>query len=96
MAAARTVPFWREVWEEGSAHWMLQAGQYAYTADHRPLLGPSDVPGLVLNVGYSGHGIMASAGGSRLVVDCMLGRQPPEANPFRPQRAMVERPLDIL
>jgi sarcosine oxidase subunit beta len=93
---ARLSPIWESVWEEGSVYWLLQAGQYTYTADHRPLLGPSDIPGLVLNVGYSGHGIMASAGGSRLVVDAMLGRQPPEDNPFRPQREMVERPLDIL
>jgi glycine/D-amino acid oxidase-like deaminating enzyme len=75
---------------------VLQAGQYTYTPDHRPLLGPSDVPGLVLNVGYSGHGIMASTGGSRLVVDAMLGRVPLEANPFRPDRPMQKRPLDIL
>jgi len=93
---ARLSPLWESVWQDGSTNWMLQAGQYTYTADHRPLLGPSDVPGLVLNVGYSGHGIMASAGGSRLVVDTMLGRQGPASNPFRPQRAMVERPLDIL
>ena len=93
---ARLSPIWNSVWEDGTAYWLLQAGQYTYTADHRPLLGPSDVPGLVLNVGYSGHGIMASAGGSRLTVDVMLGRVAPESNPFRPQRTMVERPLDIL
>ena len=93
---ARLSPIWESVWQEGSLYWVLQAGQYTYTPDHRPLLGPSDVPGLVLNVGYSGHGIMAGAGGSRLVVDAMLGRIPPEANPFRPQRTMLERPFDIL
>ena len=93
---ARLSPIWESVWAEGSVDWFLQAGQYTYTADHRPLLGPSDVPGLALNVGYSGHGIMASGGGSRLVVDALLGRVPPAANPFRPQRPMVERPLDIL
>ena len=81
---------------KGDVTWMLQAGQYTYTADHRPLLGPSDVPGLVLNVGYSGHGIMASGAGGRIVVDALLGRLAPEDNPFRPQRTMVERPLDIL
>ena len=58
--------------------------------------GEEDIPGLVLNVGYSGHGIMASAGGSRLVIDTLLGRVRAEDNPFRPQRSMVERPLDIL
>jgi glycine/D-amino acid oxidase-like deaminating enzyme len=51
---------------------------------------------LVLNAGYSGHGIMASGGGSRIVVDAMLGRLAASDNPFRPQREMVERPLDIL
>ena len=93
---AQLSPIWETVWQEGTVNWILQAGQYTYTPDHRPLLGPSDVPGLVLNVGYSGHGIMASAGGSRMVVDTMLGRVAPEQNPFRPQRAMVERALDIL
>ena len=93
---AQLSPIWKSIWEDGAAYWLLQAGQYTYTADHRPLLGPSDVPGLVLNCGYSGHGIMASAGGSRLVVDAMLGKLAPDSNPFRPQRTMVERPHDIL
>jgi glycine/D-amino acid oxidase-like deaminating enzyme len=93
---ARLSPVWESLWNEGNLYWLLQAGQYTYTADHRPLLGPSEVSGLVLNVGYSGHGIMASTGGSRMVVDAMLGRLAPEANPFRPQRTMLERPLDIL
>lgn len=93
---ARLSPLWETAWEEGSVYWALQAGQYTYTADHRPLLGPSDVPGLVLNCGYSGHGIMAGAGGSRLAVEAMLGRVAAAANPFRPQRTMLERPLDIL
>jgi glycine/D-amino acid oxidase-like deaminating enzyme len=93
---SRLSPLWDAAWEEGTLTWFLQAGQYTYTADHRPLLGPSDVPGLVLNCGYSGHGIMTGAGGSRLAVDAMLGRVAADANPFRPQRTMVERPLDIL
>src|SRR6266849_6500314 len=75
---ARLSPIWDTVWQEGTLNWILQAGQYTYTPDHRPLLGPSDVSGLVLNAGYSGHGIMASGGGSRLVVDTMLGRVKPE------------------
>src|SRR5579859_7363251 len=93
---ANLSPVWESAWHEGTLNWFLVAGQYTYTADHRPLLGPSDVDGLVLNVGYSGHGIMTSAGGSRMVVDAMLGRLAAESNPFRPQREMVERPLDIL
>jgi sarcosine oxidase subunit beta len=95
---ARLSPLWESVWDAGSLDWVIQAGQYTYTADHRPLLGPSDVPGLVLNVGYSGHGIMASAGGSHLTVNAMLGRLPLTAtpNPFHPSRTLVERTLDIL
>jgi sarcosine oxidase subunit beta len=75
---------------------MLQGGQYDVTPDHRPLLGPTPVDGLFVNCGYSGHGIMASAGGSRLVVDLLTGRQDPATNPFRPDRPLVPRPLDIL
>ena len=95
-AVARISPFWRDVWERNTSQWFLRAGQYTYSPDHRPLLGPTEIGGLYINTGYSGHGIMASAGGSRMVVDTMLGRLPPEANPFRPQREMVERAMDIL
>jgi glycine/D-amino acid oxidase-like deaminating enzyme len=95
-ALARISPFWADVWERGGAPWLLQAGQYCYTPDHRPLLGPSAVPGLHLNTGYSGHGIMAGTGGSRLVIDLLLGRARLEENIFRPDRPMIERPLDIL
>ena len=31
-------PFWADVWERG-ANWLLQAGQYEYTPDHRPFVG---------------------------------------------------------
>jgi glycine/D-amino acid oxidase-like deaminating enzyme len=95
-ALAHLSPLWRDLWESGTLNWILQAGQYTYTADHRPLLGPSEAAGLFLNTGYSGHGIMASAAGSRLVVDTILGRVQPAENPFDPQRPMKERPLDIL
>jgi sarcosine oxidase subunit beta len=62
-SVARISPFWRDVWARQTAHWFLQAGQYDYTPDHRPFLGPTAIPGLYLNCGYSGHGIMASGGG---------------------------------
>jgi sarcosine oxidase, subunit beta len=95
-ALSRISPFWEQVWEDGTLYWTLHAGQYDYTPDHRPLLGPSGVEGVYLSTGYSGHGIMASAGASRLVVDAILGRLPPADNPFRPDRQMVERRFDIL
>jgi sarcosine oxidase subunit beta len=95
-AVARISPFWRDVWARGTANWFLQAGQYAYTPDHRPYLGPTAIPGLYLNCGYSGHGIMASGGGSRLVVDTITGALAPENNPFRFDRPMAHRAMDIL
>lgn len=94
--AARTCPFWTKVWEQGDDHWVLQAGQYTYTPDHRPYLGPTAIPGLHLNVGYSGHGVMASAAGGSRVVDLLLGRADPADNPFRWDRPTVERPLDVI
>ncbi|MFI5273303.1 MAG: NAD(P)/FAD-dependent oxidoreductase [Ktedonobacterales bacterium] len=95
-AVARISPFWRAVWERHTAHWFVIAGQYSYSPDHRPLLGATPVEGLYINCGYSGHGIMASAGGSRIVVDEMRGALANEANPFRLGRPLVERELDVL
>lgn len=95
-SVARISPFWRDVWARQTAPWFLQAGQYAYTPDHRPFLGPTEVQGLYLNCGYSGHGIMASGGGSRLVVDTITGKTQPDANPFRFDRPFAHRDMDVL
>lgn len=97
-ALAHVAPFWTDVWAGGapSVQWYLQAGQYEYTPDHRPYLGPAKVDGLYVNGGYSGHGVMAGAAGSRMVVDLVTGRADAVANPFRVDRPMHERELDIL
>ncbi len=97
-ALARVAPFWRDAWAGGapSVHWFLQAGQYEVTPDRRPYLGPVGPGGLHLNAGYSGHGIMAGAGGSRLVVDLLTGKADVAANPYRPDRRFVTREHDIL
>jgi len=97
-ALARVAPFWRDAWAGGAApfHWYLQAGQYEYTPDRRPYLGPIGPDGLYLNGGYSGHGIMAGAGGSRLVVDLLTGAADPAANAFAPDRRFTAREHDIL
>ena len=95
-ALARVAPFWKEVWETPGLQWWLQAGYYDYTPDRRPLLGPTAVPGLALNTGYSGHGIMGSGGGSRRVIDAITGRIEPRDNPLRPDRPMLERRFDVL
>ena len=93
-SVARISPFWRDVWARQTDHWFLQAGQYAYTPDHRPYLGPTALEGLYLNCGYSGHGIMASAGGSRLVVDT-ISVIAPGNNPFRFDRPLDHREIDV-
>jgi hypothetical protein len=84
------------VWERGSANWILQAGQYTITPDHRPLLGPTPVEGLYVNTGYSGHGVMGSAAGGRIVVDTLTGRLSPDQNPLRPIREFQHREIDRL
>ena len=97
-ALARVAPLWRDAWAGGASavHWYLQAGQYEVTPDRRPYLGRIGPDGLYLNGGYSGHGVMAGAGGSRLVVDLLTGVGDADANPFRPDRTFDERERDIL
>jgi sarcosine oxidase subunit beta len=99
-ALARVAPLWADAWRAGSVSgWSLQAGQYEVTPDRRPYLGPAGgigPDGIHLNGGYSGHGIMASAAGSRMVVDAIAGRPDPLAAAFRADRAVAEREHDIL
>ena len=104
-SVADVAPFWAEVWDRG-ATWMIQAGQYEYTPDHRPIVGSTAVDGLWLNGGWSGHGVMGSGGGSRLLLDAMTGRATgpdwgiraagPDGNPFRLDRPMEAGRHDVL
>ena len=66
------------MWEDGRAHWAVQCGLYTVTPDHRPLIDETPVPGLYVNTGYSGHGVMCSIAGGRLLVERLHG----ERNPF--------------
>jgi glycine/D-amino acid oxidase-like deaminating enzyme len=91
-AVARVAGFWREVWERGDQHWMLQAGQYTMTPDRRPLIGETTTPGVFVNTGYSGHGVMGAPAGSRHLVDLITGKADRAVNPFTPDRAFLERP----
>ena len=88
-AAARVAPFWRDVWNRGTAHWWVEAGQYTMTPDHRPLIGETAVPGLWVNTGYSGHGIMGAPAGSRILADLITGKLQPGQNRFSPDRAFT-------
>ena len=83
------MPFWRDVWNRGAPAWFLQAGQYTMTPDHRPLVGPSEVEGLWVNTGYSGHGVMGSPAASRILADVMTGAIAAGDNPFRLDREFV-------
>lgn len=86
-AIAAFTPFWEEVAASLTrANVTVEAGQYDMTPDAKPLIGESDLPGLFLNTGYSGHGVMGSPAGARMCVDLMLGRADPLRNPFRPSR----------
>jgi len=89
-AVARISPFWRAVWGRG-APWLMQAGHYTMTPDRQPLIGPSSVPGLLVNTGYSGRGVMGGPAGSRILVDVLTGKLEAGANPFRLDREPVVR-----
>lgn len=86
--AARLAPFWNQVAEALTReNVFLSAGQYTCTPDHKPIIGPcQSVPGLYYSLGYSGHGIMASAGGARLLVDLIIDPSGDGQNPFRAER----------
>jgi sarcosine oxidase subunit beta len=104
-AVAHVAPFWSDLWERG-VNWVLHAGQYEYTPDHRPFVGPTPVDGLWLNGGWSGHGVMGSGGGSRLLVDAITDRATgpawglridgPDGNPFRLDRRLDAGRHDVL
>jgi sarcosine oxidase subunit beta len=104
-AVAHVAPFWTEVWERG-ANWVLHAGQYEYTPDHRPFVSATPVEGLWLNGGWSGHGVMGSGGGSRILLDAISGASTgpswglrpdgPKGNPFRLDRPMAVGRHDVL
>jgi sarcosine oxidase subunit beta len=84
---ARLTPFWKEVITElKSTDIHLSAGQYSYTPDDQPLLGPvPEVAGLHLNCGYWA-GVMLSPQAGRWVADMITGQMRPEENPLRLSR----------
>jgi sarcosine oxidase subunit beta len=86
--AARLTPFWNGVAATLTRdNVFLSAGQYTCSPDNKPIIGPSAcVRGLHFNLGYAGHGIMASPGGSRLAIDLLLHPEQNEQNLFRLER----------
>ena len=90
--ASRLVPFWTEVAEKLTRdNVFLSAGQYTHTLDNKPIIGPyADIPGLFFDLGYAGHGIMASPGGAKLLVDLILNPAANQDNLFRYERFAAE------
>ncbi len=84
-AVTRFSPFWEEVVRSlSTANVTVEAGLYELTPDAKPIVsGSGAVEGLYFNTGYSGHGVMGSPAGGRLVVDLILGRRRESDNPFR-------------
>jgi sarcosine oxidase subunit beta len=86
-AVARLSPFWSDIAGHlALTNVTLEAGQYDITPDARPLIGCCGPEGLYVNAGYSGHGVMGSPGGARLLADVIAGHTGDEAHHFDPAR----------
>jgi glycine/D-amino acid oxidase-like deaminating enzyme len=84
--AARLTPMWSGVAQQiKSAEIHTSVGQYCYTPDDQPLLGPTPVPGFHLNCGYWA-GVMLSPEAGRWVAEMITGKRDPRQNPLRLSR----------
>lgn len=75
-AVIRITPFWEQVAEnlrKGDID--VRAGQYDMTPDAKPIIDEHpNLRGFFIHCGYSGHGVMGSAAGSRMLADLMIGK----------------------
>jgi sarcosine oxidase subunit beta len=83
-AVTRITPFWEEV---ASAlrrdNLDIRAGQYDMTPDAKPIIGAHPaIEGLYIHAGYSGHGVMGSAAGGRVLADLLTGKIQEQENSF--------------
>ena len=80
-------PFWEEIADDlrqEDVH--PSAGQYAYTPDDQPLVGPvPEVPGFYVNCGYWA-GVMLSPEAGKRIADLVTGVMDPQRNLLRPTR----------
>jgi sarcosine oxidase subunit beta len=83
----RLNPFWEEVADTLKGEDIHpSAGQYVYTPDEQPLIGPiPEVPGFYVNCGYWA-GVMLSPEAGRRIARLVTGEIKPEDNPLRPTR----------
>lgn len=64
----------------------VSAGQYVYTPDDMPIIGPvPEVPGFFVNCGYWA-GVMWSPEAGRRTANLITGKMKPQDNPLRPTR----------
>jgi len=83
----RLFPFWEEVAADLKRDDVqVSAGQYVYTPDDQPIIGPvPEVPGFYLNCGYWA-GVMLSPAAGKWVADLVTGAMDPRDNPLRLSR----------
>jgi sarcosine oxidase subunit beta len=81
---SRLSPFWAEVAEKlKKSDINVSAGQYVYTPDSQPIIGPVEgVKGFYLNCGYW-MGVMVSPATGRICAELAAGRMDNKNNPFR-------------
>jgi sarcosine oxidase, subunit beta len=84
---SRLSPFWKEIIGGiKKTDLSVSAGQYVYTPDEQPLIGPvAGVPGFHVNCGYW-MGVMVSPAAGRLCADLVTGASTNDRNPFRLSR----------
>jgi sarcosine oxidase subunit beta len=83
----RLNPFWEEIADNLKGEDLHpSAGQYVYTPDEQPLIGPvPEVAGFYVNCGYWA-GVMLSPEAGRRIARLVTGEIKPEDNPLRPSR----------
>lgn len=87
-AVTRISPYWQQVAETlRQDNLDVRAGQYDMTPDAKPIIDSHpQISNLYVHCGYSGHGVMGSAAGSRILADLLTGKLEPSANPFTSAR----------
>ena len=85
--ASRLNPFFETIADDLKAEDInVSAGQYVYTPDDKPIIGPSDeIEGLYLNCGYW-CGVMMSPQAGKRVADIATGKMQNKDNPLRYSR----------
>jgi sarcosine oxidase subunit beta len=83
-AVIRITPFWEQVAENlHKGDLDVRAGQYDMTPDAKPIIDAHpNIRGFYVHCGYSGHGIMGSAAGARMLADLMTGKLKTEDNAY--------------